>query len=35
MRPFGEAQSKATKAYAQNGQYHTIVRIIGSESHIG
>ena len=25
MRPFGEAQSKAMKAYAQSGQYHTIV----------
>ena len=26
MRPFGEAQSKAMKAYAQSGQYHTIVK---------
>ena len=26
MRPFGEAQSKATRAYAQSGQYHTIVK---------
>ena len=25
MRPFGESQSKAMKAYAQSGQYHTIV----------
>ena len=25
MRPFGEAQSKAMRAYAQSGQYHTIV----------
>ena len=25
MRPFGEAQRKATRAYAQRGQYHTIV----------
>ena len=25
MRPFGEIQSKAMKAYAQSGQYHTIV----------
>ena len=25
MRPFGEAQSKATRAYAQSGQYHIIV----------
>ena len=25
MRPFGEAQSKAIRAYAQSGQYHTIV----------
>ena len=24
-RPFGEAQSKAMRAYAQSGQYHTIV----------
>ena len=24
VRPFGEAQSKATRAYAQSGQYHTI-----------
>ena len=29
MRPFGEAQSKAMRAYAQSGQYHTIV-----ESHV-
>ena len=27
MRPFGEAQSKATRAYTQSGQYHTIVEI--------
>ena len=26
-RPFGEAQSKAMRAYAQSGQYHTIVEI--------
>ena len=26
MRLFGEAQSKAMKAYAQSGQYHTIVK---------
>ena len=25
VRPFGEVQSKATRAYAQSGQYHTIV----------
>ena len=25
MRLFREAQSKATRAYAQSGQYHTIV----------
>ena len=25
MRPFGEAQSKAMRAYVQSGQYHTIV----------
>ena len=25
MRPFGEAQSKAMRAYAQSGQYHTVV----------
>ena len=25
MRPFGKAQSKTMRAYAQNGQYHTIV----------
>ena len=25
MRPFGETQSKAMRAYAQSGQYHTIV----------
>ena len=25
MRPFEEAQSKAMRAYAQSGQYHTIV----------
>ena len=25
MRPFGEVQSKATRAYAQSGQYHTIL----------
>ena len=25
MRPFGEAQSKAMRAYAQSGQYHTIM----------
>ena len=28
-RPFGEAKSKATRAYAQSGQYHTIVEIRG------
>jgi len=26
MRPFGEAQSKAMRAYAQSIQYHTIVK---------
>ena len=26
-RPFGEAQSKAMRAYARGGQYHTIVEI--------
>ena len=26
MRPFGEAQSKAIRAYAQSGQYHTIMK---------
>ena len=25
MRPFGEAQSKVMRAYAQSGRYHTIV----------
>ena len=25
MRPFGEAQTKAMKAYPQSGQYYTIV----------
>ena len=25
MRPFGETQSKDIRAYAQSGQYHTIV----------
>ena len=25
MRPFGGTQSKAMRAYAQSGQYHTIV----------
>ena len=25
MRPFGEAQSQAMRAYAQSGQYHIIV----------
>ena len=25
MKPFGEPQSKAMRAYAQSGQYHTIV----------
>ena len=25
MRPFGEAQSKAMRAYAQSGQYHNMV----------
>ena len=25
MRPFGEAQNKAMRAYDQSGQYHTIV----------
>ena len=25
LMPFGEAQSKAMRAYAQSGQYHTIV----------
>ena len=27
MRSFGEAQNKAMRAYAQSGQYHTIVEI--------
>ena len=27
MRPFGEAQSKTMRIYAQSGQYHTIVVI--------
>ena len=27
MRSFGEAQSKAMRAYTQSGQYHTIVEI--------
>ena len=27
MRPFRETQSKAMKAYAQSGQYYTIVKI--------
>ena len=30
MRSFGEAQSKAMRAYAQSGQYHTIVEICDS-----
>ena len=30
MRPFGEAQSKAIRTYAQSGQYHTIVEVRGS-----
>ena len=30
MRPFGEAQSKATRAYTKNRQYHTIVDIVKS-----
>ena len=25
MRPFGEARSKPMRAYAQSGQYHTIM----------
>ena len=25
VRPFGEAKSKAMRAHAQSGQYHTIV----------
>ena len=25
LRPFGEVQSKTMRAYAQSGQYHTIV----------
>ena len=25
MKPFGEAQSKTVRTYAQSGQYHTIV----------
>ena len=25
LRSFGEAQNKVTRAYAQSGQYHTIV----------
>ena len=25
MRPFGEAESKVMRAYAQSGQYHIIV----------
>ena len=31
-RPFGEAQSKATRAYAQSGQYHAIVETRDSSS---
>ena len=27
MRPFGETKSKAMRAYAQSGQYHTIVEV--------
>ena len=27
MRPFGEVQDKAMRAYAQSGQYHTIVEV--------
>ena len=27
MRPFGETKNKAMRAYAQSGQYHTIVEI--------
>ena len=34
MRPFGEAQSKAMRAYAQSGQYHTIVEVRDSEQHV-
>jgi len=34
MRPFGEAQSKAMRAYAQSGQYHTIVEVRDSEEHV-
>ena len=30
MRPFGDTKSKATRAYAQSGQYHTIVEVRGS-----
>ena len=29
-RPFGETKSKIMRAYAQSGQYHTIVEIRGS-----
>jgi len=33
MRPFGEAQSKAMRAYAQSGQYHTIVESPARDFH--
>ena len=37
MRHFGESQSKAMRAYAQSGQYHTImescVRLTWYQSH--
>ena len=26
MKPYGEAQNKAMRAYIQSGQYHTIVK---------
>ena len=39
MRPFGEAQSRATRAYTQSRQYHTIVesrvRLTISNVHTG
>ena len=31
MKPFGEAQSKTMRAYAQSGQYHTIVELADLE----
>ena len=31
MRPFGETKSKVMRAYAQSGQYHTIVEVRDSQ----